>query len=202
MTKKYFAVYAELGEIISTGDYINGLVDDPLGHLGPRVIVSDDPIDRLRKYVADGALCAFPERPSGNHTWDWAVLAWRENLAAAKEIKAAVISMACKAHILAGFASTALGAEHHYPAKTTDQQNLASSVLASLLPGLPADWTTPFWCADSAGEWAFRPHTAGEIHQVGQDAKTAILWAMAKNELLQAAIAAATTLDELEAITW
>ena len=120
----------------------------------------------------------------------------------ARAQKSTAISFACKTHILAGFESSALGAAYHYPAKTTDQQNLASSVLASLLPGLSPDWTTPFWCADSAGEWAFRPHTAGEIHQVGQDAKTAILWAMAKNELLQAAIAAATTLDELEAITW
>lgn len=120
----------------------------------------------------------------------------------ARAQKSTAISCACKTHILAGFESSALGAAYHYPAKTTDQQNLASSVLASLLPGLPTHWTTPFWCADTSGEWAFRPHTVAQIQQVGQDAKAAILWAMAKNEQLQAAIAAATTLDDLEAITW
>lgn len=202
MTKKYFAVYAESGKIISTGDYIDGLVDDPLGHLGELVIVSDSPIDAELQYVSAGALHAFPEQPSPAHTWDWSSLSWSENLSVAKTTASAAISAICKSTILAGFESSALGAGHHYPAKTTDQQNLASSVLASLLPGLPADWTTPFWCADSAGEWEFRPHTTAQIQQVGQDAKAAILWAMGKNELLQAAIAAATTIEELEAITW
>ena len=84
----------------------------------------------------------------------------------------------------------------------TDQQNLASSVLDSLLPGLSEDWTTPFWCEDTSGAWAFRMHTAVQIQQVGRDAKASILAAMGKNEILQAQIATAETVEQLEGITW
>ena len=91
----------------------------------------------------------------------------------------AALAAACAASILAGFDSPALGAPHHYPSGDTDQRNLLGSVIASVLPGVDASWTTPFWCADSAGTWAFRPHTATQIQQVGQAAKAAVVAAQA-----------------------
>lgn len=116
--------------------------------------------------------------------------------------KIAELSGDCRADIYAGFHSTALGADYLYPAKDTDQQNLASSVLASLLPGQPVDWTTPFWCADAAGVWAFRPHTAQQIQDVGKDAKARILACMTQNMTLAAQVAAAATLEAVQAIVW
>ena len=99
-------------------------------------------------------------------------------LADAQAAQVGVLTAACQSAIYAGFTSSALGAAYTYPAKDTDQQNLASSVLASLMPANATGWTTPFWCADANGNWAFVNHTVAQIQQVGIDGKTAILAAM------------------------
>lgn len=123
-------------------------------------------------------------------------------LAVAQSGKLAEISAACKAAIYAGFTSSALGAPHTYPAKDTDQQNLASSVIDSLLSNGAAGWVTPFWCADASGDWAFRMHSAAQIQKVGQDAKAAVLAAMVKNQTLAGQVAGAATVDAVSAIAW
>jgi len=120
----------------------------------------------------------------------------------AQTSKIAELSASCQLDIYAGFHSSALGADFLYPAKPTDQQNLASSVLASILPGQPTDWTTPFWCADGTGSWAFRVHTAAQIQDVGKDAKARILACMAQNVALAAQATAAETVQAVQAIEW
>ncbi|WP_058773321.1 hypothetical protein [Pseudomonas rhizoryzae] len=119
-----------------------------------------------------------------------------------KTVIRATIAGACNATILEGFISAALGAEHRYPAKLTDQSNLQASVLESLFPGLADDWTTPFWCQDATGTWAYRPHTAAQIQQVGTDGKNAINACIAHKIKLEEQLANAETLAEIEAITW
>lgn len=154
-------------------------------------------------YEDDGYI-DIPEPPGWDHKWDgvqW-IHSPKNNFETDRRDKSAAISQSCRSAILSGFDSSALGCLHHYPSQLTDQQNLASSVLASLLPGLPDEWTTPFWCSDTSGVWAFRLHTAAQIQQVGQDAKAAILAAMGKNEVLQAQIVAATSIESLDAIEW
>jgi hypothetical protein len=123
-------------------------------------------------------------------------------LAAAQATQTALISQACQNAIYAGFTSSALGAAHTYPAKDLDQQNLTASVLSSLMPGLSSNWTTPFWCADANGNWAYVQHTAAQIQQVGVDGKAAILICLTKNQTLAAQIAAATTVAQVQAIVW
>lgn len=123
-------------------------------------------------------------------------------LADLKTAKNAEINAACQSAIYAGFESSALGSVHTYPAKNLDQQNLSASVLASLMPGLSTTWTTPFWCADAAGGWDFRAHTAAQIQWVGQDGKAAILAALAKNKTLVDLVAASTTAEQVAAIVW
>jgi hypothetical protein len=134
-----------------------------------------------------------------------------ELLATAQAAQIAALSASCAAAIYAGFTSDALGTAYTYPAKDTDQQNLASSVLSSLMPNLPATWETPFWCCDATGTWAFVAHTAAEIQQVGQDGKAAILAAMQKNQSLSAEVLAvqvgtdttgATAVAAVQEITW
>jgi hypothetical protein len=142
------------------------------------------------KFVENGALADVPP-PSA-----------AELLAAAQVAKFAELSAACKASIVAGFTSNALGAAYTYPAKDTDQQNLASSVIDSLLANGAAGWVTPFWCADASGDWEFRAHTAAQIQKVGQDGKAAVLAAMAKNQALAGQVAAASTVDAVNAIAW
>lgn len=143
-------------------------------------------------------------RPSDNHAWlqVGATFQWVPVLTKLQAAKAADILLECQKAIVNGFKSNALGAAYHYPSKVLDQQNLAASVLASYDPENSSNWLTPFWCADEAGEWEFRPHTAAQIRQVGRDAKSAVLGFQFHNEQLQAQIAAATTHEEIEAIVW
>lgn len=63
-------------------------------------------------------------------------------------------------------------------------------------------WTTEFWCADSSGTWAWTPHTAAQIIQVGRDIKAAILTLQAKNATLSAKVAACETVADVQAIAW
>lgn len=140
--------------------------------------------------LAPGWLWQMPER----------VAVDRRTIDATRAAKIAAMSEACASTILAGFTSAALGATHAYPAKQTDQANLAGSIIASLIAG-PGDWATPFWCADASGNWEFRMHTAAEIQQVGRDGKGAILAAMTRNEMLRAQIEV-STIEEIDAIRW
>jgi hypothetical protein len=143
----------------------------------------------------------------GNWVTAWAVTDMSADqvaalLASVKASQTAIVSAACQATIVAGFTSSALGAAHTYPAKPTDQQNLNASVVASILPGVAADWTTPFWCADYTGTWAYVMHTAAQIQQVGVDGKAEILACLTKNQQLAAQIDAATTVEAVRAINW
>lgn len=153
-------------------------------------------------YFKSGGFYEKGTPPSAWHVWDWVSLEWVFNLESARQAAAERIDAECQQQIMAGFSSSALGAAFHYPSKLTDQQNLLASVTASMYAGLPAEWTTPFWCADAAGTWKFRNHTAVQIQQVGVDAKAAILSAMAKNDQLQTLIVSATTLNQLETLSW
>lgn len=124
------------------------------------------------------------------------------SLADARALKLSEIETCCGNAIAAGFSSAALGEPYRYPAKLTDQSNLQASVLESLFPGLEADWTTPFWCQDATGAWAYRPHTAAQIQRVGTDGKDAINACIAHKIQLEEQLAKAKTLAEVEAITW
>lgn len=116
--------------------------------------------------------------------------------------KAAALRAACQQAIHAGFASASLGVPHTYPAGDIDQRNMAAAVTASLLPGLPAEWTTPFWCADPVGIWAMRDHTAAEIQRVAADGRSAVVAAQRKLVALLAQVSAATVRADLDAIEW
>jgi len=125
-----------------------------------------------------------------------------ELLPGVKETKLAELETACAAQIAAGFVSDALGERFTYPAKPTDQSNLQASVLASILPGVDETWTTPFWCADTQGKWAYQAHTAAQIQQVGVDGKNAINAAIAQKIVLEQQVEAAKTAAEVAAIIW
>lgn len=115
--------------------------------------------------------------------------------------KAAALRATCQQEIRDGYISTALGAPHAYPASEVDQRNMIAAVTASLLPGLPADWSTPFWCADPAGDWAMRDHTATEIQRAATDGRAAVIAAQKKLVSLLAQVATANRSD-LDGIVW
>jgi hypothetical protein len=123
-------------------------------------------------------------------------------LAAAKATAIASLTDACAAAIVSGYKSAALGEVHAYPSKVTDQINMMGSVTASLLPDLPEDWLTPFWCQDGEGEWAFRPHSAEAIQQAGADGKQHILDCQAHLAELSTLVTLAATVEAVDAIEW
>ncbi len=119
-----------------------------------------------------------------------------------KAQQVALLTAACAAAITAGFQSSALGSAYTYPSQMTDQANLSANVLSSLLPGLPANWTTPQLCQDLSGVWSYINHTAAQIQQVGTDGKAAILSALVKKNGLVEQVSVASTAAAVAAIVW
>ena len=133
----------------------------------------------------------------------WALTPPPPTLSQAQAAQIASLTASCASTITGGFSSSALGAPYTYPTKQTDQQNLAASVLASLLPsGQAAGWTTPFWCSDTNNVWDFRPHTATQIQQVGDEAKAFITTQQARLKTLTDQVNTAATVAAVQAIVW
>lgn len=116
--------------------------------------------------------------------------------------KIAGLKEACSASIMSGYTSDALGSVHIYPNKTTDQINMMGSVTASLLPETSSDWTTPFWCADENGHWAFREHTSDQIQKAGQDGKSHVVVCQTRLAELTELVMRAENTDSLNNINW
>lgn len=143
-----------------------------------------------------------PDSPGPYYNWENDAESFIFDLIAAKSAKSEVIRKACEEAILAGFPSSALGIQHHYPSDLEDQANLTASVIRSTLPDNDPDEIYPFKCMDASDIWDFRAHTAAQIQQVGRDGYAAILGYRQQHAMLQDAIQAATTESDLEAITW
>ncbi len=123
-------------------------------------------------------------------------------LAAAQAAQSSKLTVACQAAIVGGFTSSALGSAHIYPSSQTDQINLLGSVSDAQLNATTANWTTPFWCEDSAGLWGFRQHTAAQMIQVGQDGKSHVVACQTQLATLAAEVQAAMTVAAVQAIVW
>ncbi len=123
-------------------------------------------------------------------------------LAQVQAAQVSALTAACAAAMVAGFSSSALGAAYTYPSQPIDQANLTAVVTASQSPGLPAGWTVSFWCADSAGKWAMRPHTPAQIQQVLADGVKAREALSLKLVSLSAKVATATTKAAVLKVTW
>ncbi|MCK9818599.1 hypothetical protein M1B35_31885, partial [Pseudomonas sp. MAFF 302046] len=104
---------------------------------------------------------------------------------------------ACETAITAGFWSEALGTAHQYGSQLDDQLNLTGVILAGL--------DSLYACRDAEGVKDFRPHTAAQLRQVGDD------FTLYKLQLLQKANGLKQKLDEalanadmdaLAAVTW
>lgn len=119
-----------------------------------------------------------------------------------KAARLAHLADSCAETIVSGYVSDALGADHTYPNGVTDQINMMGSVTASLLPGLGENWSTPFWCADSDGQWAFRMHSSAQIQRAGSDGKAHVVRCQAALDQLSESVMAATTSKAVEAIDW
>lgn len=123
-------------------------------------------------------------------------------LLAAQTTQMISLKTSCAAALVGGYPSSALGAVYTYPSAITDQINMLGSVSASMLPDLPTNWTTPFWCEDSSGNWAYQNHTAAQIQQVGADGKAWVVTNQINLATLNVQVMAATTIAAVQAIVW
>lgn len=115
-------------------------------------------------------------------------------LLAAKQYASALISTHCGTTIVAGFASSALGSEHHYTATLEDQSNLTSLVLLGV-----DDYYT---CTDAAGVKSARMHTLAQLKQVLADGGVEKKKHLSRARALKEQIAAAADIAAVEAIVW
>lgn len=152
----------------------------------------------------DGAALSLPSWPQGMTELTAAQVTALQapTLAQAQAAQSATLSASCATAIVAGFTSSALGAAHTYPSQPNDQTNLIGAVTASQSPGLASGWVCNFWCADSTGAWALRPHSAAQIQQVLADGVAAREALSTKLAGLAAQVQAATSVSGVQAIVW
>jgi hypothetical protein len=110
------------------------------------------------------------------------------------------MEVACREAIQGGIVCNALGADHEYPTTLTDQQNLAATVLAAQVNGAAGE-PYKFWCADSGGAWARRPHTAAQILAVGEAVRAHVVAQQEHYEQKLIEIDQATA-ETISTITW
>lgn len=106
----------------------------------------------------------------------------------------AKMEAAARGAILAGFISDALGSEHIYGGKETDQINLVGAAASGT--------DMPFPCADANGVWDRRLHTAAQLKTVvahGAEYKQAVLTAL---DARRSEIENASDLTALNNIVW
>lgn len=201
---KHFIIYEASGKIIRYGSCPDDAFDM---QRQDDELIAEGMADGATQYmdVASSTLVEFPPKPSTYHEWNWTTKAWElpsTALDSAKSYQIAFLSNACSQAIIAGVISNALGTPHTYPTKPLDQTNMSASVLDSLLPNLPTNWATPFWCIDSGGNWAYQMHSAAQIQQAGADVKAHIVTQLTKNVTLQAQVSLCTSIEQVQQVVW
>lgn len=133
-------------------------------------------------------------RPSADHRWsagEWVldieVLLERKHAEKVQEI-----NRGCEATITGGFWSHALGEPHRYNSQIDDQLNLTGMVLRNL--------HSPYACYDQDDVKDYRPHTAEQLRQVGNDFTDFKLQHLQHANTLKQQLDAAHTAGDLEAM--
>jgi len=126
----------------------------------------------------------------------WAGSTWVTDAAAelyaTKVPKLVTINAAAEAAIVSGFASSALGTAHTYQSDRDDQLNLVGMVVAG-----SDDY---FKCTDANGVAGYKLHTIEQLKQVLSDGKVVKLTALQHAGVLKAEVAAAGTVEQVNAI--
>lgn len=134
-------------------------------------------------------------KPSPSHHWQNG--AWVLDLAFFHVQQTAKVNSDCVAAITGGFWSSALGVPHQYSSELDDQLNLTGVILRGS--------DSPYACRDAEGRKEFRPHTAIQLRQVGDDFTVYKLQLLHKANNLKQQLDLALADDDLaalEAVTW
>ena len=174
---------------------------DPAGPLWVRELWPSDPgLPRDLKVVdvsaVTGIVVGWVQKPDGGFG------PFVPALDDAKADRARTLRFDCFHEIVGGFTSAALGAAHSYGSSDTDRENIDRAAMAALSGQKDPKWTAQVQCAVNDGPMSLAAHTAAQVHQVSSDLHAHIEAARVKRDALNARIAAATTVAEVEAITW
>lgn len=176
-----------------------------------RCLKIDSTDKRYLDFIEIGGLATpWPRDEDGNQTdaalldvvRPYGLLIGSSPLDAARQAKVIELTHICGIKIIGGFLSSALGDEHQYPSDIKDQINLMGSVTDSIMPELPVDWQTPFWCRDAGGVWDWKMHNAAQIQQAGRDGKAHVVACQTTLKTLKPQIVAAKTVAAVNAIGW
>jgi hypothetical protein len=141
--------------------------------------------------------------PDGFYKPKWDGSAWVEGkssddiLNEAKAAKIAELNQMCNQTILAGFTSSALGQEYHYPFDGEAQANLTGAL--ALLNADPTLTTVEFKVLETG---KLVDHTRDQFLQVCKDAFAFKNSMIKKYHDLKDQVEAATTIEEVNAIVW
>ena len=151
-------------------------------------------------------------RQSGPGTWEYivpdtmtqadvdALVAAFDPLPALRAAKITQLQAHARESIVGGFQSSAVGSPHWYDGDIEDQINIMGAAQAGT--ALPFRCTPVDSNGNPTGPRAFVPHTAAQLKQVYQDGVAFKLGQLQKLENLKAAVEAATTEADIEAVVW
>ncbi len=113
--------------------------------------------------------------------------------------KIKLLSASCKAEILAGMVSSALGTPHKYDGDIESQLNLAGAKDYAVANNVSVDFT----CTNQAtGVKAAVTHTPAQIQQAFNDGAVFKMARLSKFRTLKAQVEAAATVADVEAVVW
>lgn len=135
--------------------------------------------------IPDGALASAPA-PS---------------LSVVRSDKLAELRLAAQTAIVSGKTSNALGALHTYPTTKDDQAFLTARYSKAVALGASGG-PYKFMCADNAGVWARRDHSAEQIIQVALAVEGHITAMLDKLDGLVADLAIAENAEDVAVIHW
>ncbi|NOV29159.1 hypothetical protein DDY07_05230 [Methylomonas sp. ZR1] len=146
-----------------------------------------------------GNLTAIP-KPNGFYSWSGN--AWVVDYAAARAAKIAKLKLACAAQITSGIEHDALGTIHRYPTTKDDQQFMTARFSKAQAVGSAGD-PYKFMCADNAGVWARRDHSASQITAVALAMEAHITDTLNHLDTRLAVLnSKPDDLDQIESVNW
>lgn len=132
----------------------------------------------------------------------WNGTAWETDLKALKDKKLSDINNSCDKAIVSGFKSSALGEEHFYYSTLEEQSTLNLLINLGVDNQFKAQKITLVDGIETKEARKAYPHTIQQLRDVLADGFTHIATQVAKKDNLETQINNATTIEEVEAISW
>lgn len=154
-------------------------------------IYFDDLPDTENKYVVDGELVAMAEQPSSNHHFDYETKQWVLDLDEAKRDKWSEIKGNREETEIGSFTKN----DQTFQSDEKSQRRIQGAVQGSQADsGISIEWTL----ADNTTQ----TFTGTEFIQIGKALHEHVSACHSKASTLRGQISSATTLEEIDAITW